>query len=320
MSVLPLKVENVYKSFHAGLFSGRVEILHGITFSLNPGEIFGLLGRNGAGKTTTLKTIVGLLTPDSGTVSIFGMSPSSVQARRLLGFLPEHPYFYGYLTGREFLEMAAALHGMGSREASRRADELLETVNMTHAADKPLRKYSKGMLQRIGLAQAIVGAPQLIVLDEPLSGLDPVGRRELKEVVLSLKKQGRTVLFSSHILPDVEEMCDRVGIVEQGTLTLVESVDTLLERGTQRTEVELIGDCSKLINHFNKLSFVKRAGATVVTLPRDGDVQGLIAAAIKHGCHISGVKPYRKTLEELLLEAPSGVSEQEDASRKEDTQ
>jgi ABC-2 type transport system ATP-binding protein len=216
MSAL-LEAKSLKKFFRHNWTMRRFCVLHELDLSVSEGEIFGLIGPNGAGKTTTFKLILGLLRPSSGTV-VFRGSPLTAAARARIGFLPEHPYFYDYLTVYETLDLFARLYGIESGARRRRVNELIEQVNLGHKRSASLRSLSKGTLQRVGIAQAILNNPQLVILDEPMSGLDPAGRRHMRELVLSLRAAGSTVVFSSHILPDTEALCDRVGILTQGRL------------------------------------------------------------------------------------------------------
>ncbi len=216
-------------------------ILDGVTLQVEPGEIYGFLGPNGAGKTTTIKALLGLLAVDSGTAHIFGGDPRKPQVRRQVGFMPERAYFPEYLSARELVLQHALLAGLAWRAAHRRTQQVIAEVGLDHAAREPLRGYSKGMLQRVGLAQALVGEPRLVVLDEPMSGLDPIGRRDIREIMLRLKQAGCTVFFSTHILPDVEALCDRVAILVGGRVRRVETLATVLSGTTAAVEVHAEG-------------------------------------------------------------------------------
>jgi ABC-2 type transport system ATP-binding protein len=216
MTVL-LEARNLTKFFRHNWTMRRFGVLHDLNLSVHEGEIFGLIGPNGAGKTTTFKLILGLLRPSAGTVSFCG-APLTPAARSRIGFLPEHPYFYDYLTVRETLDLFARLYGIEGGVRRRRVNDLIEQVHLQHKTNASLRSLSKGTLQRVGIAQAILNHPQLVILDEPMSGLDPAGRRNMRELILSLRAEGSTVIFSSHILPDTEALCDRVGILTQGRL------------------------------------------------------------------------------------------------------
>lgn len=223
-----LKVTNLQKTFHIGFFRKRVEAVRSLDFSVEQGEIFGLLGPNGAGKTTTIKTIIGLIRPTAGKVTIHNENASSPKARQRVGYLPENPYFHEYLTPKELLMFHGRLAGLSSRELSSRAVSLIERVGLKAAAKRPLRKFSKGMLQRIGLAQAILTKPELLILDEPMSGLDPIGRRFVVDLMQELNQQGTTILFSSHILSDIERLCHRVVILNQGAKVAEGTIETLI--------------------------------------------------------------------------------------------
>jgi ABC-2 type transport system ATP-binding protein len=205
-----------------------VTALEGLDLEVRQGEVFGFLGPNGAGKTTTLKILMGLIYPTGGQAWLFGKPIGDRDSKARLGFLPESPYFYDYLTGAEFLRFYADLFGLSGPIVNRRIGELLELVGMTHARDLQLRKFSKGMLQRIGIAQALINDPELVVLDEPMSGLDPIGRKEIRDLILRLKEEGKTIFFSSHILHDAEMLCDRVSILVKGRLVAMGRVSDLI--------------------------------------------------------------------------------------------
>lgn len=225
-----LRAANLRKVFPPQIGSPAKEALRDLSLEIRQGETFGLLGPNGAGKTTTLKLLLGLCAPTSGQITLFGKSPDRPEVRNFVGFLPENPYFYTYLTGREFLAFCGGMFGLSRSRLKERSEELLELVGMKQAADLQLRKYSKGMLQRIGIAQALINDPQLVFLDEPMSGLDPVGRRQFREIILRLKSQGKTLFFNSHILSDVEEICDRFGILYEGRLIASRALSELNQR------------------------------------------------------------------------------------------
>lgn len=198
--------------------SGKRRSLDNLSLEVEGNEIFGFLGPNGAGKTTTLKLLTGLIFPTSGTARIGGISMDDIRMHRTIGYLPEQPYFYDYLTARELLDYFARIFGFAKAERRERVKHFLDLVSMTPAGDIQLRKFSKGMLQRVGIAQAILHDPQVVFLDEPMSGLDPMGRREVRDIILNLKRQGHTVFFSTHILSDAEMLCDRVGVLLNGKL------------------------------------------------------------------------------------------------------
>lgn len=241
-STVILKTEALCKTFKVGFWGRQVAALEGLDLEVRQGEVFGFLGPNGAGKTTTLKILMGLIYPTSGKAWLFGKDIGDRDAKSRLGFLPESPYFYDYLTGAEFLRFYADLFGLRTVIANRRIEELLDLVGMTHARDLQLRKFSKGMLQRIGIAQALINDPELVVLDEPMSGLDPIGRKEIRDLILRLKESGKTIFFSSHILHDAELLCDRVSILVKGRLVAMGRVSDLIgEASTQSIEVIVEG-------------------------------------------------------------------------------
>lgn len=227
-STVVLKTEALRKTFKVGFWGRPVTALEGLDLEVRQGEVFGFLGPNGAGKTTTLKILMGLIYPTSGRAWLFGKNVGDRDAKARLGFLPESPYFYDYLTGAEFLRFYGDLFGLSGAVVNRRISELLELVGMTHARDLQLRKFSKGMLQRIGIAQALINDPELVVLDEPMSGLDPIGRKEIRDLILRLKETGKTIFFSSHILHDAEMLCDRVSILVKGRLVAMGCVSDLV--------------------------------------------------------------------------------------------
>ncbi|MDD5306581.1 MAG: ABC transporter ATP-binding protein [Deltaproteobacteria bacterium] len=233
-----LEVKDLCKTFRIGFFRKRVEAVRGVSFSVGKGEIFGLLGPNGAGKTTTIKTLMGLIAPTSGTFRIMGEDGANTAVRRHIGYLPENPYFHEYLTPRELLDFYGRLSGLSRAEIAERRDALIEQVGLADAAKRPLRKFSKGMLQRIGLAQALIARPKLLVLDEPMSGLDPIGRKLVADLIADLNKGGTTILFSSHILSDVERLCHRVVILNKGVVAAEGRIEDLMhgEAGTETLE------------------------------------------------------------------------------------
>jgi ABC-2 type transport system ATP-binding protein len=210
MTDATVRVSGLYKTVHIGFRRRAVEILKGVDLTVGPNDVYGLLGPNGAGKTTTVKVALGLMRPTSGSVTL------SVEGLSHVGYLPENPYFYDYLSGREFLDFCARLFAVEASARRERVAELLRDVTLERAADTHLRKYSKGMLQRIGIAQALINDPELVLLDEPMTGLDPVGRVEVKRIIEKLHERGKTVLFNSHILSDVHELCSRIAIMREG--------------------------------------------------------------------------------------------------------
>lgn len=211
------------------IYSGeKIPAVSGLTLTVQKGDVFGFLGPNGAGKTTTVKMIVGLLRPTSGKIQILGSSPEEHLAKSRLGFLPEQPYFYQYLTAREFLEMCGEIFGIAHEVMDKKIPKILRQVVLPEGAwDRKIRTYSKGMQQRLGLAQALINDPELVILDEPMSGLDPLGRKEVKDLILELKKEGKTIFFNSHILSDVEDLCTHIAIIDRGKILLEGDIETV---------------------------------------------------------------------------------------------
>jgi ABC-2 type transport system ATP-binding protein len=219
MSTPAIEIDGLTKDYPVGFWHKRMRrSLDHLTLQVEDGEVFGFLGPNGAGKTTTLKVLMSIIFPTSGTARVRGKSIDDVSMHREIGYLPEQPYFYDYLTARELLDYYARLFGFAAAGRRERVARFLERVGLCAAADVQLRKFSKGMLQRVGIAQAILHDPQVIFLDEPMSGLDPVGRREVRDIIHDLKREGRTIFFSTHILSDAEMLCDRVGVLVGGKL------------------------------------------------------------------------------------------------------
>ena len=292
--------------FYRNPWTGR--ILRGVEnldLEVRRGEIMGYLGPNGAGKTTTLKVLTGLHRANRGRAWILGEPVERSASRRRLGFLPEQPYFYDYLNGLEYLELAGRLSELSGQEAHWRARHWLGRVGLGDRPRLRLRKYSKGMLQRLGLAAALLHEPELLILDEPMSGLDPFGRRDVRELILEQRERGATVLFSSHILPDVEMLCDRVAILFQGTLTRVATVGELVDQGSQCIEIRCGGASGLEVPGPFRAELERRAHPheTVFTLrdePRLPEVLGWLLSA---GVSVHAVTPQRATLEDLFLTA-----------------
>src|SRR5437588_3675425 len=235
-----VRAEGLSKIYRVGFWARRVRAVESLSFQVRKGEIFGLLGPNGAGKTTTIKLLLGFVRPTSGPAFVSGAPAGSVAARRNLGYLPENPALYEFLRGDEYLVFAGRLSGLSRSDARGHAAKLLERVGLAGRADRAIRKFSKGMVQRLGLAQALVGDPETVILDEPMSGLDPIGRKDVRDLILGLRAEGRTVLFSTHILSDVEAICDRVAIMVDGRLTDCGSLSELLSPGVRSVEIRAL--------------------------------------------------------------------------------
>lgn len=239
-TVPAVEISRLTKDFRIGVRGVKLRAVDDVSFSVAPGEIFGLLGPNGSGKSTTLKIMLGLFRPTSGTCRLFGRESTDAAARRDVGFLPEAPYFYGWLSGRELVRFYAKLAGVPAKRLDAAVEEALEITGMTAAASRRVKTYSKGMLQRIGVAQAIVHDPRLVILDEPTAGIDPIGSAEIGECILGMKRRGKTVLLCSHLLGQVENICDRIAIMDKGRLVVAGTLDAVLTR-RDRTTLTLSG-------------------------------------------------------------------------------
>ncbi|HUJ79549.1 MAG TPA: ABC transporter ATP-binding protein [Nitrospiria bacterium] len=296
--------DQLSKQFVVGLRQRKVTALQGLDLKIEAGEIFGFLGPNGAGKTTTLKILMGLIHPTSGRASLLGKPLGDVGVKQQIGFLPESPYFYDYLTADEFLLFYGQLFGMPRAELKCRIDELLTLVGLANSRSLRLRRFSKGMLQRVGLAQALINDPKLVMLDEPMSGLDPIGRKEVRDLILHLKEQGKTVFFSSHILSDVETICNRVGILINGRLREVGSVEELLGRyGVKTVEIIMEGIDGPPAERLRAM-----AVKSVVTGPRiwllfdsEARVDEAVALIVKDGGRLISLTRQKGSLEDLFV-------------------
>lgn len=295
-----LRIDHVSKVFKIGFIPKKVVALDQISLEVNRGEIFGLLGPNGAGKTTTIKCILGLIYADSGTIELMGDPIPSVRAQARIGFLTENPYVYDFLSGREYLMFAASLHGYDAARCRNKADELLSMFRIEEAADRPLRKYSKGMLQRIGLAQALVNDPEFLILDEPMSGLDPLGRKEVRDLMITLKNKGKTILFSSHILSDAELVCDHVAILVNGKLETIGKLQTLI-RTVEGYEVTLSNVTDGDLSDISHELITSSETESLLKINSLEALQSLIAKSRAGKFEIDSIIPQRQTLEDLYL-------------------
>jgi len=229
-----VEAANLVKDVFSDFLRKRTRVLQGVSLTVRRGETYGLLGPNGAGKTTTLKILLGLMRPTSGKVTVLDGPAGDRKTLYRIGYLPENPYFYSHLTGAEFLDFIGQLFGMPRQARRERAAELLDLVKMRDAAERPMRKYSKGMLQRLGIAQSLINDPEVVFWDEPMSGLDPIGRRDVREILKQLKQAGKTIFLNSHLLPDVNEVCDRIGIMNKGKLVCQQRIAAISATGNYR--------------------------------------------------------------------------------------
>jgi ABC-2 type transport system ATP-binding protein len=291
------KVENLEKSFRRGFFLKRKKVLKGVNFQINEGEIYGLLGPNGAGKTTTIKSLIGLIFPDSGYVEIFGSTNLDPSVKKRIGFLPEQPYFYEYLTAREYLSLSADLFRIKGKE--KRIEELSSILSMDKFIDSRLKTLSKGELQRVGLAQALINDPPFLILDEPMSGLDPIGRKEVKDLILELKRKGKTIFFSSHILQDAELICDRVGIMLDGKIIEEGKLKDLISERIHYIEIEF--SVPKAFQSF-KGETISSGELNLIRVSDEKEAEEMVKKIIESGGKIHSLVPRKGTLEEIFVE------------------
>lgn len=304
-----VETKNLSQDYLTGFWRKRpVRALDDLNLQVEAGEVFGLLGPNGAGKTTTFKILMGLIRPTSGSARILDSAIDDVKMRQRIGYLPEQPYFYDYLTAREFLVYCGVLCDLPKGKAEQRSGELLVQVGLADSADKQLRKFSKGMLQRVGLAQALVNDPDVLFLDEPMSGLDPLGRREVRDLIVSLRAHGKTVFFSSHILTDVEAMCDRVAILNKGRLIESGKLSEILKTRSNEIEVVVSGVGEKGLGQLKE--FAANVTATPegarVRMKDDRDLAGLLELIHSANGRIVSVNPVRESLEDLFVREVKG--------------
>lgn len=299
----PLKaifISNLYKSFKIDFWKKKNDVLNDVSFSVNEGDIYGFLGHNGAGKTTTIKILNNLIKADSGTVKVLGENPSNNAIKRNIGYLPENPIFYDHLTGREFLEFYADLHKLPKKTKKEKTSELLDTVGLTAAAKLKMKKYSKGMIQRIALAQALINDPKLLILDEPMSGLDPIGRYEVREIILSQSKKGKTVFFSSHLLSDVEVICDFVTILVQGKVVASGRIDDLVSKEIESWDITVTAE--KYFNIDSSAKLIHSLGKEqLIRVFKEDDIEKVAKQIYTKKGKIKSVIPNKKTLEELFI-------------------
>ena len=305
-----LSVESLTKDYPVGFWRPRpYRALDRLTFSIAPGEVFGCLGPNGAGKSTTLKLLMGLVSPTSGTAHLFGLPVSDVASRRRVGFLPENPVFYDYLSGEELLVYYGQLCGLRPADARARATVLLDRVGLGAERRMALRRYSKGMVQRIGVAQALVQDPELVILDEPMSGLDPIGRRDVRALILSLRDEGRTVLFSSHILSDAESLCTRVAILAAGRLQAIGGITDLVQFSVRAWEllVDGAGDALRAqLATAGGTSTDLGSGRLQLHVPGTLAPEPFLQLVGSAGARVLSLQPVRETLEEVFLKHVEG--------------
>jgi ABC-2 type transport system ATP-binding protein len=296
-----IEIEGLTKDYPVGFWRNRKRrSLDNLTLEVEQGESFGFLGPNGAGKTTTLKLLMGLIFPTSGTARVSGRSIDDIQMHRDIGYMPEQPYFYDYLTARELLDYFARFFGYNTTERHQRVTRFLELVGLGAAADVQLRKFSKGMQQRVGIAQAILHDPQVVFLDEPMSGLDPLGRREVRDIILGLKRQGRTVFFSTHILSDAEVLCDRVAVLVGGKLQGVGAPGEIVSMEVLGMEILLELREGRLLPQVF-IDRVKRTGNRYHLEVQEAELYETLERLRNCDARILSVTPLRPSLEDYFI-------------------
>lgn len=304
MSAPAIETVELTKDYALGFWRKRPRrVLHGLSLTVIPGEVFGLLGPNGAGKSTTLKILLRLIFPTSGRASILGRPLNDVGVHAKIGFLPENPYFYDHLTASEFLEYCGILFGLSDSERRRRTDNLLHRVGLEESRDIPVRKFSKGMVQRIGIAQALINDPEVVILDEPMSGLDPIGRREVRDLILDLREEGKTVLFSTHILSDAESICDRVAILDRGRLQGCGDLREILRMETASTEIVVENAGTEVLEMLNEhgRAQVRTGARTRVEINDESKVTVVLDLLLRSKTRIVSINPVKMSLEDYFL-------------------
>jgi len=299
-----VRIEGLTKVYKRGFWGRKVPALKDLNLEIERGEIFGFLGPNGAGKTTTLKILLRIIFPTEGRAWVLDREIDSPGLMRQVGYMPENPYFYRFLTGEEFLYFYASLGGFPRPDRKRRIDELIHLVGLDHARGLRIGEYSRGMTQRIGLAQALLHDPEIIFMDEPLSGLDPIGRHEMRELVLSLRERGKTIFFCSHILSDVESICERVAILHRGRLRRMGAISDLLESGAKAVEVKIRGGDATQLETWKAraIQCSERGGLLGLSFPGEAEAGALLEALPGLGAQLVSLQPRRETLEEYFMQ------------------
>lgn len=286
-----------------GFMRRKVHAVRGVSFSVQPGEVLGFVGPNGAGKTTTVKCALELIHPTRGDVHLFGKPSGDRKSRARLGYLPENPYIYSYLKPMEFLDLCGQLCGMPSKARRERAEMLLQRLSLSHAASRPVGKFSKGMMQRLGMCQTLLHDPELLVLDEPFSGLDPIGRKDIRDLLHEEHSAGKTIVIISHVLSDVEQICDRVVIVNYGRVTAEGRIDELLAGDVRRVEIELAQASEDLLTKLRADALeLRQLKETVVVVVEGQEASTAVLSQVgAAGAQVVAVTPHRETLEDLFV-------------------
>jgi ABC-2 type transport system ATP-binding protein len=314
--VLALEAINLTKDYKVGFWKTRSNrALDSLDLQVQTGEVFGLLGPNGAGKTTTLKILFRLVFPTSGTARIMGRELDDRAVHQRIGYLPENPYFYDHLTPEELLNYAGRLFALGKDDLRRRVNQLLEQVGLTESRNVPLRKFSKGMVQRVGIAQALINDPEAVFLDEPMSGLDPLGRREVRDLVLQLREEKKTVFFSTHILSDAEMLCDRVAILNRGRLQGCGELREILRLGVSTTELVLEKPAEGVLEVLRPyvVSVIRTGERVRLGICEETNIPKVLALSLRYKANIISLNPVKMSLEDYFLAQVSSVEAAERA-------
>jgi ABC-2 type transport system ATP-binding protein len=298
-----IEIQGVTKVFRRGFLMRKVVALEDLHLDIYKGEIFGYLGPNGAGKTTTMKLLLGLIFPTKGTVTLWGKEPWGKEVKARIGFLPETPYFYDYLKVKELLQFYGRLFRIDRKELDKRVIDLMERVGLAREMNTPLRQLSKGNIQRVGLAQALINDPQLLILDEPMSGLDPIGRREVRDLMLQLRDDGKTILFSTHILSDVETICDRVGIVVAGKMRKVGPLNELLQPRVVAYEVTASGVDQEAMAFLQEkaMRIVGGKDQGAMAEVRENDIDEVLEFLLHSNTRVVSMIPKKENLEQVFV-------------------
>jgi len=304
-----IEIANLTKDYELGFWKKKkVRSLDDLSLTVKGGQIFGFLGANGAGKTTTIKLLMRLLFPTNGTARILGRDISDADMHRSIGYCPENPYFYDYLTALELMNYFGEIFGLNAAKRKSRSEELLKQVALEEKSwNKQLRTFSKGMLQRVGLAQSLINEPEIVFLDEPMSGLDPIGRREVRELIAGLRDQGTTVFMSTHILSDIEALCDEVAILRNGKLAAVGNLEQLLTSSGEKRGFEIgVGGISEevikpLLKDVADIEILDEANGVMVVVQNENSIEAVLAAARTAGGKLISVQRVKQSLEELFV-------------------
>lgn len=305
-----VEIENLTKDYEVGFWKKKkVRALDSLTLNVEGGQIFGFLGGNGAGKTTTIKILMSLIFPSAGSAKILGHDISDVKMRSRIGYCPENPYFYDYLTARELMMYFGELFGLDKAKSKQKTEELLTKVGLEEASwNKQLRKFSKGMLQRTGLAQSLINDPEIVFMDEPMSGLDPIGRREIRELIAELREKGTTVFMSTHILSDIEALCDNVAILRKGKLASTGKLDDLLTAHgeDQSFEINVKGVSAEILQkslaNLVGSNVIAKANGANIQVADESDIERVLQETKKVGGKLVSIQPVKQSLEQLFVE------------------